>query len=250
MSDELKIAIEAAKLGAQHALTYFDKELIIDIKEDKTVATKADEETEEIIKNYISSKISNPQFIGEEHGGTIDSKEFWCIDPIDGSRSFIRGIPTWCTIVSLCRNNDVELAVIHFPHTNETYYAQRGYGAYLDSTRLHVSSISSLDEALMGFGSPRHITYKEEFWNLVKKTASSRSWDPTYSGCLLTAGKVDVHFDEFGKIWDLAPFKVMVEEAGGKITRIDGFEWNFEGYGAIMTNGLLHDEVLEIFKKN
>lgn len=246
MSDELKIAIEAAKLGAKNALKYFDQQQDVEVKEDKTVVTEADKKTEEIIKSYISEKLKKAFFVGEESGGGFDHEEFWTIDPIDGTRSFVRGIPTWCTIVSLCRENEVELTCIYFPHTNETFYAQRGLGAFQDSTRLYVSKISTLSESLMGFGSPRHITNKESFWKLVKTTASSRSWDPTYSGCLLTAGRVDLHLDEFGKIWDLSPFKVMVEEAGGKITRLDGSAWTFEGSGAIMTNGILHDEVVKI----
>lgn len=86
----------------------------------------------------------------------------------------------------------------------------------------------------------------DEFRELIGKTASSRSWEPTYTACLVAAGKVDLHYDEFGKIWDLAPFKVMIEEAGGKITRIDGSEWTFSGYGAVMTNGILHDQVVKI----
>jgi len=247
MSDELKIAIEAAKAGATNALQYFDTDIPVSVKaEDNTVVTKADKEAEEVVKSYISSRLKNALFVGEESGGIINHDEFWVIDPIDGTRSFIRGIPTWCTIVSLCRNDDVVLSAIYFPHIDTTFYAERGEGAYENGKRLHVSKISKLSDSLLGFGSPRHITDKDSFWKLVKSTASSRSWDPTYSACLLTAGKVDVHLDEFGKIWDMAPFKVMVEEAGGVITRLDGSPWTLEGSGTIMTNGLLHEDVVKI----
>ncbi len=247
MSDELKIAIEAAKKGAENAIKYFYKGIDSSVKDDGTVLTHADTETEEVIKDFISAKFKNAKFVGEEYGGNIKEKEFWCIDPIDGTRSYARGIPTWCTIVSLCRDDDVYLSVVYFPHIDTIYYGQRGLGAFENNKKLHVSSISNIKDAFLGFGSPRHIKDPNSFWRLVKATAGSRSWDPTYTGCLLAAGKVDIHIDEWGKIWDLAPFKVMVEEAGGKITRLDGSPWNFEGSGAIISNGILHDKALSIF---
>lgn len=249
LSSELEIAITASKTGAKNALKYFNHPVRTEIKEDGTVVSHADKETEEVIKFYISSKLPDAKFLGEESGGNVNEKEFWVIDPIDGSRSFLRGIETWCVIVSLCRNNDVYLSVIYYPHENKTYYAQRGKGAFENNKRLHVSDVKKLKDAYLGFGSPRHFKNKQVVMDLIEKSASSRSWEATYSACLVVAGKMDVHVDAFGKIWDLAPFKVMIEEAGGKITRLDGLPWALEGYGGIMSNELLHDEVLKIVNK-
>ncbi len=249
MSKELKIAIEAAKKGARHALKYFNSDIKGDLKEDGTIVTFADKETEEVIKSYISSRVKNAKFIGEESGGSYKEDELWVIDPIDGTRSYSRGIPTWCIIVSFCRDNDVRLSTIYYPISDTIYYAEKGEGAFEDKKQLFVSKVDKLKNAYLGFGSIRHFKNKQIAIELMNKSGSSRGWEATYSGCLVASGRMDAHIDSFGKIWDLAPFKVMVEEAGGKITRLDGSPWTFEGDGAIITNGLLHDEVLEIVNK-
>ncbi len=250
MSNELKVAIEAARKGARNALKYFNKDIQVEIKpDDGTVVSHADRETEEVIKSYILSKYKNAKFLGEESGGDISQKEFWVIDPIDGTRSYLRGIPLWCVIVSLCRYNEVFLGVIYYPHGDNIFYAEKGRGAFENNQKLHVSSIEHLKDAYLGFGSPRHFKDKQVLLDLIDKAAGSRSWEATYCGLLVVSGKIDAHIDAFGKIWDLAPFKVMIEEAGGKITRLDGSPWTLKGSGAIMTNGILHDEVLAIINK-
>lgn len=246
MLDELKVAIEAAKVGAKNALKYFDQDIEVETKEDNTVVSHADRETEEVIKSYISSKFKKAKFVGEETGGSTQEKEFWTIDPIDGTRSYLRGIPAWCVIVTLCKDNDVFLSVIYYPHSNTVYHAQRDRGAFENNKQLQVSKIAKLQDAYMGFGSPRHFKDKRVVIDLIEKTASARSWEATYSALLVVSGKVDLHIDAFGKIWDMAPFKVMLEEAGGKMTRLDGSPWTFEGQGALMSNGLLHDQALAV----
>ncbi|OGH19350.1 MAG: hypothetical protein A2868_01675 [Candidatus Levybacteria bacterium RIFCSPHIGHO2_01_FULL_40_15b] len=246
MSDELKIAIEAAKKGAKNALRYFKQDIDIEIKGDKTVVSHADKETEEVIKSYVSSKYSHAKFVGEESGGDVHEDEFWTIDPIDGSRNYLRGIPNWCVMVSLCRDGDVFLSVIYYPNVDMVYWGQRGKGAHENDKKLRVSKVSRLEDAYIGFGSIRHFKDKKVVLDMVDKSGSSRGWEPTFGACLVVAGRADVYFEVFGKIWDIAPFKVMLEEAGGKITRLDGTPWTFEGQGALMTNGLLHEEALAV----
>lgn len=249
MSDELKIAIGAARKGAQYALKYFNGDIKGDLKEDGTIVTFADKETENVIKSYISTRFKNAKFVAEESGGNYKEEEFWVIDPIDGTRSYSRGIPTWCVIVSLCRNNSVYLSTIYYPISDTIYYAEKGGGAFENRKQLFVSKIDQLKHAYLGFGSLRHFKNKQVAIDLMDKSGSSRGWEATYSACLVVSGRMDAHVDAFGKIWDLAPFKVMVEEAGGKITRLDGSPWTLEGEGAIITNGILHDEVLKIVNK-
>ncbi|MEK7186680.1 MAG: inositol monophosphatase [Patescibacteria group bacterium] len=249
MSKRLIIAIEAAKIGAKHALKYFDKGIKTEIKKDSTVVTIADRETEDVIKSHILGYYPTAKFVAEESGGSIHEREFWVIDPIDGTRSFSRGIPTWCVIVSFCKDNDVLLSAVYYPHDDTVFYAEKGKGAFENKKRLNVSRINNFSEAYFGFGSPRHFKNKEAIIDLLSSAGSTRSWEATYSACMVVAGKMDAHLDGFGKIWDLAPFKVMIEEAGGKITRLDGSPWTLEGSGAIISNGLLHDEVLAIVNK-
>ena len=245
--DELKVAMEAAKAGATHALKYFDTDVKVEVKQDQTVVSKADREVEETIKSSILSKFKNANFLGEEGGGDVTQKEFWIIDPIDGTRNFLRGIANWCVIVCHYREGRVQTAVIYYPFEDTYYHGQRGKGAFQDKKRLHVSTIPEFKDTYFAFGSPRHFQNKQLIIDLIEKSASSRAWDATYCGCLLVSGRIDAYIDGYGKAWDLAPFTLLVDEAGGKLTRSDGSAWTIqEGTGAIMTNGLVHDEMIKI----
>lgn len=247
---ELRTAIDAAKIGAEKVLEYFDKKIEIEYKEDETPVTVADRETEKTIKKFILSKYKGVKFVAEESGGSIDESEFWIIDPIDGTRSFSRGIPTWCVIVSLCRNKEIIATVVYYPNSKDMYYAEKGKGAYINNKKMNVSNVSSIENSYLGYGSPKHFENKQTIIDLIEVSGSARSWEATYSSCLVAEGKMDISVDAYGRIWDVAPFKLLVEEAGGKITRLDGSPWDIEGYGAIMTNGILHDEVVRIVNRS
>lgn len=246
MSEELKIAIEAAKIGAKKALSYFNSDLSIDYKEDLTPVTIADKETEKEIKNFIKSKISNAKFVGEEEGGNINQDEFWIIDPIDGTRSFIRGIPTWNVLIAFCKNKEIICGVCYFPILNELLYAEKSKGGYLNGKKITVSKINNIKKAYVSYGSPRHFKDKKMLLNIFEKVGSARSPDAAYSSFLLCIGKYDAHIDGYGQIWDAAPFKIILEEAGGKFTNLKGEKWKITDRGYIATNGLLHNEVIAI----
>lgn len=250
MSDELKIAIEAAKIGAQEALKFYKDELEVKIKEDNTVVTIADKASEEKIKSYITSKYHNAKFVAEESGGNRDDDSFWIIDPIDGTRSFTRGIPSWAILISFVKDNSVVVGVCYFPVLDTILYAEKGKGAYIDGKKVSVSKIKNLKNSYLGYGSPRHFKNKKLILDLIEYSGSARSFDATYSSFLLTEGKLDVHVDAYAEIWDAAPFKISVEEAGGKFTNLKGEKWRFTDRGYIATNGLLHEDVLKIVKSN
>lgn len=153
MSNELKVAIQAAKKGANYAMQFFGKDLAVDKKEDNTVVTKLDKETEEVIKKAILSKFPNAKFVGEETGGIPTKGAFWTIDPIDGTRHFIRKTPLWAVLISLIVDGQPVLGVSNMPYLNEITYAQKGKGAFLNSKKVKVSNISNLKDAIFMFGS-------------------------------------------------------------------------------------------------
>lgn len=246
MSNKLKAAIEAAKVGGKRALKYYEKDLEIELKNDRTPVTIADRKSEEVIKSHILKSFPNAKFVGEESGGSTKEDEFWTIDPIDGTRSFSRGIPSWCVLIGYYKNSQFELGVCYYPIFNQTLYAQRNKGAYLNGKKVHVSKIDSLNKAFLGFGNPRYMEDKNSLLNLIDLAGSARSWEVTYSNFLLAQGKVDVVLDGYAYLWDVSPFKVIIEEAGGKITRINGDPITIHGKGYLSTNGLLHDEVVKI----
>lgn len=246
MSNELKVAIAAAKVGAKVTLKYFDKDLKIEVKDDNSVVTIADRESEKAIKKYILSKFPSAKFVGEELGGKIDEAEFWIIDPIDGTRSFVRGIPTWCVMISLSRNKEIVLSVIYFPFGEMLYYSEKNKGAFLNQRRIYVSTVNDIGKSYMGFGSIKYFKDKNKLMKVIEQSGGARSFETTYQSCLVAEGKMDINLDAYGKLWDLAPFKLLIEEAGGKITRFNGGEWTLKGSGAIITNGILHDKVISI----
>lgn len=246
MSDELKVAIEAAKEGGKHALKYYEKELTVEFKDDNTPVTIADKESEEVIKKHILKSFPKAKFMGEETGGSVDEDEFWTIDPIDGTRSFNRGIPQWCNLISLCKKDGPVLGVCYYPVSNQLLYAEKDSGAFLDGKQVYVSKIDKINKSLLGFGNPRYIQNKRKLLNLIEVCGSARSWEATYSIYLLAQGKVDVYYEGYGHVWDVSPFKVIVEEAGGKITRPNGSAWSYKGRGSVATNGLLHDDVIKL----
>lgn len=249
MSDKLQIAITAAKKGAKEALKYYEKNVSSTVKDDTSIVTNGDYASEKVIIEYLNSVDPQTHIIAEESGGGIHKDGFWTIDPIDGTRSFARGVPTWAVLISYCENNDVTIGVCYFPVTNELLYAERGSGSFLNNKKVHVSDVDSLKSSYVGYGSIRH--FKDRSWldPLARECGSIRSPDATYASLLVAKGGFDASFEAYGKIWDIAPFKVIIEEAGGKITRLDGTPWTFEGRGSLMSNGLIHDDILDILNK-
>ncbi len=249
-SEELEIAIQAAKVGAKVGLKYFDKPIQVQIKEDKTVVTHADFEAENAIKKFILSKDSTAEFLAEESGNQTHSNTFWIIDPIDGTRCYVRGIPFWCSLVTYVENGEVKLTCCYFPLVkNGLLYGERNKGAFCEDKKIHVSSVSNFESAYLTFGSIRHFKDKNQLLRVVDKINGVRGYEPTYGSALLVQGKVDIQIDVFAYAWDSAPFKVLVEEAGGKITHPDGSSWNLSGRGIVATNGLLHDEVIKLYNQ-
>lgn len=249
-SHELRVAIDAARAGAQKALEYYNQNIETTLKADKTVLTQADLESEKVIKETILREFPDAQFLAEEGGGQIHEDAFWIIDPIDGTRSFSRGVPTWNILIAYCQNKKVKLGVSYFPVLDGLLFAEVGKGAFCNDEQIHVSNVSSLEKAYVATGSPKYFKNKQLILDLVEASASLRIHDLTFSAFLTSQGKMDALVDAYGKTWDCAPYKVIIEEAGGRITRLDGSEWELDGRdGSVITNGILYDQVMTIVKK-
>lgn len=245
--DYLHIAIEASKVGAKVALKYFENPLEILRKEDKSPVTIADKETEKEIMNYILGQDPGTKFVGEESGGSIKEREFWIIDPIDGTRSFIRGLHHWCIMIAYVKNGDPLVSVLYFPIPNFVYTARKNNGSFLNGKRINVSEINDLELAYLGFSNPKSYKEKTGLLNLITKVENSRSPETTYSTCLVAEGKFDICIDNQAKDWDTIPVKLLIEEAGGKLSNMEGRNWTHGDKGYIATNSALHNKVLEIF---
>lgn len=245
-SQELLTALEAAKKGAAYAMKYYGKELRAIKKKDNTVFTHVDKTTEEIIKKTITNKFPSAKFVGEETGGMPIKEVFWTIDPIDGTRHFARNIPLWSVLVSLIRKGEPVIGVSNTPCLNEIAYAEKGKGAFLNEKKINVSRISKVKDSLVVFGSLRFFKDISSLFKIIKASSSTRSFASPYELHLLASGRCEIVLDAYGKIWDIAPFKVIVEEAGGRVTNWKGKPWTINDRGCVATNGILHDKVIEI----
>jgi len=250
MSNELRVAIKAARAGAKYTLKFFGKNQQVEKKKDNTVVTEIDKQSERIIKEKIRENFPDARFVGEETGGIPTAKgSFWTIDPIDGTRHFTRNTPLWSILIALITNGKPQIGVSYMPCLDELLYAQKGKGTFINNEKVHVSNASRMSNSLFMFGSIRFFKDRDSLLKLIDACASSRSFVSPYEYHLLASGRCEIVVDAYGKIWDFAPFKVIIEEAGGRITRFDGEEWSLEGIGAVMTNGILHDEVIKILNK-
>jgi fructose-1,6-bisphosphatase/inositol monophosphatase family enzyme len=250
MSTKLQIAIDAARAGAAKAQEYFLTDIDIKTKPDSSVVTIADHDSEKVIIDIIRKAEPDASFIAEETGGDMEQTTCWIIDPIDGTRTFTRGLNTWCVLVAYYENSQPLIGVCYFPVLDTILYAEKGQGAFVDDKKVQVSKINNLKEAYLGYGSLRHFRNKQIVLDLTDASASSRSPDATYAAYLVGCGKLDVMIDGYAQPWDVGPFATIIPEAGGKITNLKGEDLTLKDRGYIATNGILHDQVLTIVNKN
>lgn len=246
MSDELQIAIQAVKKGAEEALTFFGKNPQVIIKPDNTPVTQADKQAEQAMKEFLLSQDSKAQFIGEETGGNFDVTQAWIIDPVDGTKDFMRGLPTWGVLLAHYKNGTCDIGVCYLPVLDQLCFAQRGKGAYINERRIYVSGISKLSDAYLSHGEIRYFDNKQALLDLTSKVLTQRCHGDPSKYTHVAEGKVDIVIDAKNHAWDSAPFTVIIEEAGGRVSNFKGNPWSIHDLDFIATNGLLHDQVLDI----
>lgn len=247
MTDFLDIAKEAVKIGALNAQKYFNTNLVVEHKKDRSPVTEADKDTEQKIKDFILSKIPDAKFVGEESGGDYSQDEYWLIDPIDGTAFFARGIPLWGTLVTYIKHGEVLIGVSYIPFAKELMYAEKGNGAYLNDKPIHVSQRSSVEDSFITYTTFFRITdVLPGFTTLCKKAHKAKSIGDSYAFHLVATGRVEAKFDGAALPFDVAGLNLIVEEAGGKVTNFAGNPWTFKDNNIIVSNGLVHDEILRV----
>jgi histidinol-phosphatase len=254
MSEFLDIAIEAANKSLEITKSYFQTNLNVEIKKDNSPVTKADRESELIIKETISKYSPKHSMFGEEYGMDVNDKEYlWIIDPIDGTKNFIDGIPFWGTLIALMYKGEVILGLSSMPMINEILTAETGKGALLNGKKVSVSNIDSIGSSMLSFGSIgafQKKDYENGLMNLIKKSRRQRSFGDCYPYHLLASGKLDIVCEAAIKVVDVAPFSLIIKEAGGLTSDMDGnpIDMNIDSF--IATNGKVHNEVLEFFNSS
>jgi histidinol-phosphatase len=242
----LETAWRAARAAGDIALRYYRTGFDVTLKADLTPVTQADRDAERAIVDILGRAFPGDGFLGEEFGEQGGTGRRWIIDPIDGTRNFVRRIPVWAVLIALEEEGEITLGVILNPVTDELYWARRGLGAWLGETRLRVSDVADLADAHLlhaGLALLRDRGYWDGFVRLVDATSRQRGFGDYLGYTLLAEGKAEVYIEADLKPWDLAPCKLLVEEAGGCFTDFEGRPTIYTGT-ALATNGRLHDTVL------
>ena len=246
----LAAAVDAARAAGEVAMTYYRGGFDVTLKADATPVTQADRGAEEAIREVLGRAFPDHGFLGEELGAVGDQQCRWIIDPIDGTKNFVRHVPVWATLIALEEAGEIAVGVIHNPVTGELLAARRGGGAWRDGTRVRASSIRALDEATLlhaGLKLLRDAGYWDGFVRLVDATERQRGFGDYLGYALVAEGKAEIYVETDLKPWDLAPCKLIVEEAGGRFTDLTGAATIHSG-SALATNGLLHDAALALLR--
>jgi histidinol-phosphatase len=247
----LEAAIAAARAAGELALGYYRRGFDVVTKPDQTPVTQADREAEALIVERLARAFPDHGFLGEELGQRGPRERCWIIDPIDGTKNFIRRIPVWATLIALEDAGDIVAGVVHNPVTGEMYSARRGGGARVGGVPIRVSDTGDLGTSSFihaGLRLVREAGYWDGFVKLIDATDRQRGFGDYVGYGLVAEGKAEIYAELDLKPWDLAPCKLLVEEAGGRFTDFDGRPTIYTGT-ALATNGRLHDAVLALLRR-
>lgn len=253
-SDFLNVALNAAKNAEDIITSYYSNDILnVELKDDETPVTRADTEAEKAIRETIKQVFPDHGFLGEEFGTQTGTSPYtWIIDPIDATKNYIRKIPIFGTQIALMKNEELILGVSNAPLLNELLYAEVGKGAFLNGEPIQVSETSQVSEVMMCHGGIKWFVEKDTFtgiYNLINDTARSRGFGDFYMYHLLASGRADAVIEAAISIWDIAAITVIVREAGGMVTDIQGQTITKDTDSLIATNGVLHPTVLKYFNE-
>lgn len=250
---DLSVALDLADRADSITLDRFGAlDLRVDTKPDLTPVTDADEAVEADLRAELSRERPDDAVLGEEYGGTAAfTGRQWVIDPIDGTKNFVRGVPVWATLIALLEDGVPVVGVVSAPALNRRWWAGHGLGAFCSTggaapRALAVSGVAELGSASLSFSSLSgwaDLGRRDQFIELTDAVWRVRGYGDFFSYCLVAEGAVDVAAEPEVKLWDLAPLDILVREAGGTFTNLDG-QAGPHGGSAVATNALLHEATL------
>jgi histidinol phosphatase-like enzyme (inositol monophosphatase family) len=242
----MQAVAELARVAGDAALRHYRTPLAVEAKDDGSPVTIADREAERVARAWIERRFPADGIVGEELGvSRPQARRRWILDPIDGTKSFVRGVPLWGTLVAVAEGDEVLAGAAYFPAVGEIVAAAPGCGCWADGARARVSPVASLAEATVLVTDERFPTApgrRERWGRLARSAAVSRTWGDCYGYLLVATGRADVMVDDFVSAWDAAALLPVITEAGGVFTDWRGRSTPFGG-GAIATNAALAHEV-------
>lgn len=254
LAEDLQFALALADRADEVTRARFGAlDLRIDTKPDLTPVTDADQAVESQLREVIAAQRPADGVMGEEFGGTATwHGRQWIIDPIDGTKNFVRGVPVWASLIALLQDGIPVVGVVSAPALQRRWWAARGQGAFVSVAgtpprRLSVSAVAELNSASLSFSSLTgwaDLGLRGKFIELTDAVWRVRAYGDFLSYCLLAEGAVDIATEPEVSVWDLAALDVLVHEAGGRFTSLDGTAGPHGG-SAVATNGPLHEQVLD-----
>jgi len=245
-------AVDVARRAGQLALRYFDAVVDVEWKSDQSPVTVADREGEQLLRSTLLEKFPGDGFLGEESGYVDGTTGFrWIIDPIDGTRNFVRGVPVWAVLVGLEYKDEQIAGVIEAPALHQTYRALRGDGAYRGDRRIQVSKRGTLGESMMFYSALSWFLkagHQDTFLYLARNTYQQRGFGDFYGHLLVAQGSGEFMVEHGVHSWDVAAVKALVEEAGGRFSNWSG-ETSIHEPDVLLSNGLVHDQVLAVLQR-
>lgn len=249
MDPRLEFAIETAYLAGQQTLSQFQTGIQAKTKENNTPVTEADLAAEALIRSRISQKYPGEAILGEEEGETGTGDTRWVVDPIDGTKSFVAGVPLYANLISCEVDGIPILGVCYLPAIGEMVYASHGNGTYLNGRRCHVSNRSELKGGIVACGGHTTMVRKgraERFFERIVPIAmATRTWGDAFGHTLVATGRIDAMVDPEVSRWDISAMAVIVTEAGGAFTDFKGQPGIFGE--ALSSNGKTHAELVAAF---
>ena len=251
-SKELQAALEAARAAGDVIRGFYQRNVKIEVKADKTPVTEADVRSEEVIRELLTRRFPNFGFYGEETGKSdMNAESVWLVDPIDGTKSFVRECPFFSTQIALMRGGRFILGVSSAPAYEELAWAERGAGAFLNGKPIHVGSVAALEGAIVSGGNLKTLAASDawaRFGKLIGGVNRIRGYGDFVHYHLLARGALDVVIESDVNILDIAALTVIVEEAGGRFTDLRGAPVALETTTVLATNGPLHPAVLDAIR--
>ncbi len=250
---ELRAALDAAEAAGRIIGSLYQRNVRVETKADRSPVTEADVMAEEAIRAVLAERFPAYGFYGEESGQHhVDADAVWLVDPLDGTKSFIRDCPFFSTQIALMRAGRLVLGVSSAPAYGEVAWAEEGAGAYLNGQAIHASAVSELGDAIVSTGNLRTLAREggawERFGKLITRVSRIRGYGDFVHYHLLARGSLDVVIESDVNILDIAALAVIVREAGGTFTDLAGAPIGLASTSVLATNGPLHETVLASLK--
>jgi len=251
-SEFLAAALEAARAAADVVNRYYQRNVKVSIKADKSPVTEADVETEKTIRGILAAKFPSHGFYGEETGqSAMDADYVWIVDPIDGTKAFVREYPMFSTQIALMHRGRLIVGVSSAPAYGDLAYGEIGVGAWLNEQPIRVSAVDSIEGAALSTGNLKTLATSAQwapFGRLVARLNRIRGYGDFLHYHLLASGRIDAVVESDVNILDVGACAVIVEAAGGRFTDLAGQPLTLASTSVLATNGRLHPLVLDAIR--